>query len=346
MRQRRTTLAWLGAGVLCGACLAGCGDDGPVMPDTSKTVPVVPQRYQRRTLDEWTSLPRDAAPEEKVAQAFALAALETKEPIRAAPILLRLLADDDASVRLAAVIASGRLAPPSPRIAGILTGYLDDEDEPLRRHARKAVGALGEAAVQPLGEAAGLIPGTGEGASVRLRWAVLTALARVGAPAERLADAVQAIATDEQEDATLRRQAALTLAQLGATGATACAGWLTSDASAAMRDQAAAALGHAGADAARVLLPVLAGEDEVGAAVAAGVLEEIALRGSMGDATADAARALASALDREGPVRFNAMDALVAIGAPARAAIEARQAAADAGLQEVLEHLLESMPAK
>ena len=72
--------------LIAGLGWSGCGDGGPDLPDTSKTVPVVAEQYQRRSLDAWVSLPVDASADDKVAQAFALAALE-KEPIRAAPIL-------------------------------------------------------------------------------------------------------------------------------------------------------------------------------------------------------------------------------------------------------------------
>lgn len=343
MTARRTTAALLWAGL----ALGGCGDE-PAMPDTSKTVPVVPQQYQRRTLDDWVGLPTDAPPEQKVSQAFALAALETEDPIRAAPILLRLLSDQAPSVRLAAVVAAGRLAPPSARLAEVLVGFLDDADEPLRRHARAAVGALGAVAVEPLGKAAGihgltLVGAALEERSERLRWAALTGLARIGAPAEGLAIGVATIATTYGLDTSVGRQAMLTLARLGPRGASLSARFLDGTTETRWRDAAAAALAHAGADGVRALLPVVAADDEVGAAVAAGVIQEIALRDAMGETTAEAVRALVSALEREGPVRHNAMDALIAIGRPARDAVEARKASADADLQTILELILEGI---
>ena len=319
----------LGALALGGVTLAGCGNE-PEMPDTSKTVPVLPELYERRDLDHWVGLPTDASAEEKTAQAFALASLE-KEPIRAAPILLRLLQDDDPSVRLAAVIAAGRLAPPSERLATVLTGFLASDDEPLRRHAREAVGALGEAAVDALGEALG-------DERLRVRWGALSALARVGAPAEHLVDAVAQRAR-ESGDETERRQARLTLARLGVRGAAACAQWLASD-SAAERDEAARALAFSGPHGVGPLLAMVEEADEVPAALAAGVIQEIAARGAMGDTVPRAVTVLIAALEREGPVRFNAADALLAIGAPARAALEARKATADEDLQQILEMLL------
>ena len=319
--------------LLLGLTCAGCGDDEPAMPDTSKTVPAVPERYQRKGLDHWVGLPTDAPADDKVAQAFALASLE-KDPIRAAPILLRLLNDDAVSVQVAAVIAAGRLAPPSEHLAKVLAGFLASEDEPLRRHARRALGQFGEHAVTPLGAALA-------DEALRVRWGALSALASIGAPAERLADAVAERAR-ESDDATERRQARLTLARLGPAGAEACAAFIASG-DTALRDEAAAAMAHSGSAGVLPLLRLVTADDEVTAAVAAGVIQEIALRGAMGETTPAAVAGLVKALDREGPVRFNAMDALMAIGEPARAPVQARMKSADPELQQMLKLVLEGI---
>ncbi|MDF1702270.1 MAG: hypothetical protein P1V36_14045, partial [Planctomycetota bacterium] len=216
----------------------------------------------------------------------------------------------------------------------VLARMLASDDEPLRRHAREALGALGAAALDPL-------RGALAAEALRVRWGALYALARIGRPAEPLAGLVAQRAREGEHEAE-RRQARFTLARLGGAGAEACAAFLGSE-EAAERDEAAAALAFSGADGVPPLLRLIQGEDEVGAAVAAGVLEDIARRGPLGPQAAQAAAVLVGALDREGPVRFNAMDALTAMGAEARSAVEELSRTGSADLQQVAAVILEGI---
>lgn len=324
MRRRR---AWL---LVALAGVVGCGGE-PEMPDTSKTVPVVPEWYEHRDLDAWMGVTQDAPSEERVAQAFALASLE-KDPIRAAPTLLRLLQDEDPSVQLAAVIAAGRLAPPSPRLATVLVGLLGSPREPLRRHARQALGAMGATAVPALGEALA-------DERLRVRWGASSALAGIGQAGEGLAPRIDALARDA-DDETERRQARFTLARLGADGARRCAAYLAHE-DPVVRREAERALAHSGPHGVRALLAVIQDGAEVPAALAASVTQEIVLRGALGPHQDETVRVLVAALDREGPVRFAAADALTAIGAPAHAALRARRASADEHLRSTIDMILD-----
>ncbi|MDA1195346.1 MAG: hypothetical protein O2894_09185, partial [Planctomycetota bacterium] len=164
-----------------GACLlgtAGCGDQAPPLPDTSKTVPVLPARYQRRDLEAWYALAAGAPTEERCAQLVALATLE-KEPQRAVAVLLHALESEEAALQLAGVVAAGRLAPASPAVAEHLVRLLGSEEEPVRRHARLALGAFGAAALGPLGAALA-------DERLQVRWAACFALARMGMAGEPL----------------------------------------------------------------------------------------------------------------------------------------------------------------
>jgi hypothetical protein len=341
--SRHALTAWA---LLAGLAVGGCGDGTPAMPDTSKRVPQVPLRYQRLSLEEWKALPTDVSPEKRTALAFALAALEP-EPLQSAPILLRLIQDDDPSVVLAAVVATARLAPKSPRLAQILAGLLESSQEPLRRHARLALGELGSVAQPALEKALGH-------ASITVQWGALVALDRIwrptgdgvrvsldGAPGGfeatppwvmRVADLVSAGA-----HASVREQALLTLARLVPHGAELCALHLGGS-DIALSDRAAVALARAGENGTFAVIVVLARTDEVKSALAAGVIGDIAARGPLGSVTPSAVTALVGALAREGPVRFNASDALLAIGKPARAALEA--ALANPALKDVASELL------
>ncbi len=330
---------WLLALLTLGAsslAIPGCGDGMPPSADTSKRVPVLPARYQRKDLATWLALPADAPAEQRAAQAWALAALET-DPIRAAPRLLRLLQDDDPSVRISAVIAAGRLAPPSARLAVVLTELMGSDDEPLRRHAREAVGRLGAVALPPLSKALA-------DSRVRVRWGALLALRSLHRAGEPAADAVAALAREDSE-VVVRRQARFTLARLGPKGARACAAFLASE-DASERDGAAAALVHSGKDGIGPLLGLIQGEAEVPAAVAAGVLADLARATDLGPEAGMAALVLVKALAREGPVRFNATDALAGLGEGARPALEALETNGSKDLKAIATMLLEGLNAE
>ena len=312
------------AGLLLGTCVTGCGESAPPLPTTTKTVPVVAQRYQHRDLQAWRVVGPEAPAEERAAQAYALAALET-QPSRGTPILLALLADPDPSVQLAAIVAAGRLAPPSEALAGALAAFLGSDVEPLRRHARAATGRLGAVAVPVLRPALA-------SDDVRLRWGAVASLAHAGAAGAALAGTVATLAAGDP-DPTVRRQARLTLAQLGPAGAAACAAFLRGG-DVASRSEAAAALAAAGPDAVPALTALLTDADEVAAALAAGVLAD------HGPGAAPAVDALVKALAREGPVRFNAAEALMAVGEPARAAVEALREDPEPGIADIARMIL------
>jgi HEAT repeat protein len=321
----------LGVLAALAAALGGCGGEPSPQPaGQAKVFPVLPQRYQRRDLEAWKRLGADAPAGERAAQAFALSELE-RRPADSADLLLRLLGDPDPSVRLAAIVAAGRLAPPVAAVAERLGALLASDREPLRRHAREALGRLGATALPVLRTALG-------DERVRVRWGALVALGRVGDVGEPLAKPVEALARQDA-NATVRRQARYALAQLGARGAEAACRFLHS-ADLAERSEAAAALAHAGPDALAPLVALLQDEDVVAAALAAGVLAD------HGPAAAPTVPALVRALGREGAVRFNAADALVAVGEAARAPVRALLARDDPALVDVARFVLDGLDAK
>ncbi len=296
--------------LLLGAlAFAGCGDDKPAVPTFNKTVPSVEQRYHGRTLADWKSYDPEAPDELRTATAYALAALE-KEPAESVPLLIELMEDKAPTVRLAAVIATGRLRPSSERLARMLVAYLPSKDEPLRRHARLAVGKLGASAVKPLTEALA-------SDEVRVRWGAAAALATVGTAGAAAVPHLKTIAV-EDENATVRRQALLTLPRLGPTGVDAGIAFLRSE-EFSRREEAAAGLAGAGADAVEALHKLIQSPFEQGgelAALAAGILADI------GPAARPAMGSLLQMLHEKGPSRFNAAEALIAIGEPAVAHLE------------------------
>jgi HEAT repeat protein len=317
--------------VLLLACVfaaSGCGDRQPEdMPFMKKPFPRLEFRYQGRTLAEWRDLAPDAPAEERAAAAWAIAELE-KDPAASLPLLLELLTDPDPSVRLAAVVATGRLAPDSPQAARLVVRQLEAPQEPLRRHARRTLGQLGAVSIEPLGEALGH-------ESPRVVWGALASLAGVG---EAPAALIERVAKLEREtpDASLRRQALLTLPRLGPAGVRhAVEAWRSDDV--ARRAEAGAGLARGGPGVALPVSALLSDGDEVLAARAAGVLADL------GPDARPALEALLGALERAGPVRFNAAEALIAIGAPAVPHLEERAKSKDEGLASVARYALERL---
>ena len=308
-------------------CVPGCGPEGPTLPPTDKRVPTIELLYEGRTLVAWKAVPADAPAGERAAAAWALAALEM-QPAESVGALLRLLRDEDPSVRLAAVVAAGRLALPSSEAAEVLVSYFGAPEEALRRHARQAAAQLGVHAVKPLTQALGH-------ESKRVRWAALTALRRVGADAASSLGAVARLARTEQDPA-VRRAALFALPRLGSDGVEAALFFLRSS-ELAVRHEAAASLAEAGAAVVGPVAGWLKDEDEEVAAMAAGVLADL------GKDAESALPQLVDALSRAGPVSANAAEALIGIGLPAVPALQELAASESESLSAIAAYCLEQI---
>lgn len=305
--------------------LACCGEPEPQMPTSTKTVPTVAERYQRRTLVTWRSLAGELPAEERAAQLWALSVLE-QDPMASLDILLARLDDADPSVRLAAIVATGRLAPASPRAAEKLVALFEAPEEPLRRHARLAVGNLAGAAVEPLRQALA-------SNNVRVRWAAVSAFRDVGPAGAAAADDLVRLSR-EDESASIRRQARFSLARLGRAGIEACVA-LMREADTTGRAELATALSVAGAAVVEPMAALLTDADEDLAARAAGVLAD------QGADALPALDALLEALRRPGPVRFNAAEALLRIGRPAFVRLTELAKSDDEGLAGIARYVLD-----
>ena len=310
--------------------LAACGDPEPPMPTGTKTVPTVVEQYQRRSLVSWRARAGELTAEERAAQVWALSVLE-KDPLASLDTLLERLGDPDPSVRLAAIVAVGRLAPPSPRVAERLVTFFEAPQEPLRRHARIALGQLGPAALEPL---RGLL----DAESVRVRWGAVAALGDLG---EAGAAAVGDLTPLAREDAnpSIRRQARFSLARLGRAGIDACVA-LMREVETTDRAELTAALALAGSDVVAPMAALLQDADEDIAARSAGVLVDL------GAAALPALDELLAALSRPGPVRFNAAEALLRIGAPAIERLKPLLESEDEGLAGIARYVIDTHAGK
>lgn len=98
--------AWL-ATLALGAC--GGQDEPSASPPLpfNKVAPTLPRLVRQRRLEEWLERTSSPVAERRAEAASALVELLT-QPDVLAPVLERLLADPDASVRYAAVVAVGR----------------------------------------------------------------------------------------------------------------------------------------------------------------------------------------------------------------------------------------------
>lgn len=316
---------WRLLALSCCLLVAGCGADEPELPFMKKGVPELEFRYQGRSLADWRTLPAEAPAEERAAAAWAIAALE-KEPAASLPVLLELLADPDPSVRLAAVVATGRLAPPSEEAARLVVAQLEAPQEALRRHARRALAQLGRVAQGPLYDALAH-------ENPRVVWGALASLAAVGEAGSAVVERVARIAR-ETPVPTVRRQALLALPRLGPAGVRHAIEALRAP-DLARRAEAAAALAEAGAVVALPVAGLLEDDDEELAARAAGILADL------GPGAGAAQDALFRALERAGPVRFNAAEALIGIGTPAVARLEALRGSPDEGIAAIASYALE-----
>ena len=324
--MKRRHLLWTAA-----ALLVGCGERQPPMPTGTKTVPTVVEQYQRRSLVSWRALAGPLTADERATQLWALSVLE-KDPLASLDTLLARLEDEDASVRLAAIVAAGRLAPPSPRVAERLVAFFAAAEEPLRRHARLAVGQLGPVAVDPLRS---LLAND----SVRVRWAAIAALGDLGADAARAAGDLAPIALHDAS-ASVRRQARFSLARLGRPGIEASIELMRKTGTTTDRAEIATALSLAGDAVVAPMATLLQDEDEDLAARAAGVLVDL------GPRSLPALDALLGALKRAGPVRFNAAEALLRIGPPAIERLEPLLHSDDEGLAGIARYVIDTHAGK
>jgi HEAT repeat protein len=312
--------------LLCVAlALTACGhEDGVGVPSFNKMAPEVERRYHGRSLAIWKDHDPGAPPEVRAQTAYALAALE-RDPMASESLLRTLLDDAHPSVRLAAVVATGRLLPPSAGAAERLVALLASPEEPIRRHARQALGRMGTVAVRPLETALA-------DERVRVRWGAAASLGGIGPPAEAVVGALDRLVEDDPH-ATVRRQALFSLARLGTPGVERAIRHLSTG-DLLRRNEAAAALAGGGAAAVGPLAVLLADEDAELAARAAGILADT------GPPAVAARDELLRALRRSGPVRFNAAEALVAIGQPAVEALEALARSEDEGVAAVARYAL------
>jgi len=309
------------------ACaVVGCGgESGPPVPN--KTVPEIPLEYEGRPLSWWRSVGPDAPEAERAAAAFGIAALE-QEPDQSGTALIELLNDSSPSVRLAATVAVGRLALPWPRAAERIVSFFDAREEPLRRHAREAAGTLGPVAVPALQEAL-------SHAKRRVRWAALLVLGKIGLEASPLRARVADLAR-EDPDAAVRRQALFALARFGPEGVTDVLSFL-GDERTSVREEAAAAVLQAGEAAVQPVAGLLTDPDEERAALAAGILADL------GPAAAPAMPALLQALERPGPLRFNAAEALISLGDLSVPHLEERARSDDEGMAAIARYALDEI---
>jgi len=321
---RRLTCCAVGGLLLLG----GCGQAPPALPTSTKTVPVLAETYGGRALATWRALSTDVPAEERAAQAWALGVLE-KDPLASLDVLLRLLRDPEASVRFAAIVAVGRLAPPSPEVAGELVSALKAPEEPLRRHARVALGHQGRAALSVLRAALG-------SDNVRVRWAAVWALGEIGLSAAAVVTDVRPLAATDASP-LIRRQAGFSLARMGPKGIEACVALLRT-AESVRRAELATALSRGGPGVVGPMAALLADPDGDLAARAAGVLADL------GPAAAPALDALVLALRRAGPVRFNAADALRQMGPAASDAVKPLVSSPDEGLRAIAQSILDDVP--
>jgi len=326
---RRALVSLFTAGLFFGGC--GAEQSTPAVPD--KTVPVLAFLYQGRSLSEWRALPASAPAEDRAAAAFALAALE-QEPTRCIPQIVALLQDPDPSVRLAAVVATERLALPSREAATLIVRWLAVPEEPLRRQARLALGAMGAVALPVLEASLG-------DTRMLVRWGGLVALAQMakgGVSAAALLAQVKTLAGDDPE-ASVRLRALFTLPHMGPEGLEATLTYLRGN-SVQVRTEAAASLAQVGAPAVPALAALLSDEDEIVAALAAGIL------GDIGPAAREALPELVQALAHAGVVRSNAAMALIEIGQPSVASLQNLVEHADKDLAATVRYILEQINAR
>lgn len=295
------------------AGLTACGERPPAGPDPfDKGNLDVPRRWLGEGADRWTAGLASPVAAERALALWALGDLGARDAELAAAVR-RGLEDPDGGVRLAALHALARRGlPPGVGPAGYVPGVLAALDAPeagLRAAAREALGELGAEVVGPLVDRL-------EAADERTRWNAAAGLLRAGDAAEPATDALVA-ALAVEPDAATADEMALALARLGSAGPAALVRLLDGG-DAARRRAAGDALRRApAARVAAALRPLLSRDATPEAHDLA-----TAIAASRPDVAADLVPQLVDRLGDEGPSAYDAADALKAVGAPARAALE------------------------
>ncbi len=190
--------------------------DGQLAGDPTRAVRLLAELGDARATDALVAeLERG-----RVAVADVVAALaRTRDPRALIPVL-RLIAADDATIRLAAMTAIGPLLGTDPRAADAIVERLGDEDEEIRVLAAEYLGQIGARnAVAPL---VGL---AGGGNPLRLRRAAIDALGGIGDA--RAVPALLAAIKDGPEP--LQQAAADALSYIGDPGSATLLGKLADD---------------------------------------------------------------------------------------------------------------------
>lgn len=289
---------------------AACG--GPAVNPFEKKILEVPRRVGSEDLDDHLRRLQAAAAGERAAALWALSDLGTADPALRGE-LAKALADPSEELRFAALHALARrgLAPGATGrdLVEPVLQALESDAVGMRAAARDAVAALGSHAVD------GLVQRLGAGAA-RARWNAAAALERLGAEAVA-AEGALAAAWARETDAAVQERLAGALAKVGPEGA------------ATLLDAVA------GSDSGRSTLAVVALRSApapalAGAArarlregAAAGLRDAVAqLAAQRRDVAELLVAELVGLLADEGPAALDAEDALLAVGEPARAALE------------------------
>jgi HEAT repeat protein len=208
---------------------------------------------------------------------------------------------------------------------------LADKDAAARRDAAFAVGDFGSLAAEWVDALAPLLSDPDAG----VRWSALVAVERIGTATPSVAEGVVAALSDAAPG--VRSAARAAAKRGGAPVAERLLPVLLSD-DWDRQEAASDLLGAIGPDALPFLRKALADERSDTAALAARAI------GSVGPAAADAVADLVRGLGRSGSARREATDALVAIGAAARPALEAAAKDPDERVRSAAESALSRLP--
>jgi hypothetical protein len=313
--------------VVVGLALVACGEPAAAPPATSS--PTLAPRWQGRTAEEWVPFLASDVRALRFDALWAMGELgpPTPEGIAAVRAALSGAEGADADLELAAAFAVRRWGANAP--ADLAPALLRVRAwRPL--HAR-ALAEMGGSAVPAL--RAALAADEPAGATGR----ALAAVANVGAEGEPLASDVLRLAR-EGASRDVRLAAGRALGRLGTAGAEAAIGLLAAD-DLDLGEAARRGLARGGESA---LVSLRGALGRLGDEEAAAVADVLA---AMGPRAAAAVPDLARALRRTGPVRFNAADALVAVGEPARAELERLARDDDADVARLAADALGRLPA-
>lgn len=337
MTRRSRWFPW----VALAAGTAACGETSDPVTNYApfaKPTPDVPRRHLGLSAAQWVEQLDGVGNPEKLLALWALSDLTDQGTVETAR---RRLVDEAVAVGtqeglMTALIAIGRLdweaGPPAPSSVSAVLVALDAPEEGIRRAARQAATAIGR----------WLVPGLVErlaAPSTRLRWAAAVVLGGMGPAAAEAAPALNELLAGDG-DTLVAEQAARALARLGPPGVVLLEAHLLGDV-ARQRLLATRSLAMLDADA---LVPLLArrmfdfeAEPDAADWAASVAVERPQLLPRLVDP-------LVAVLGSDGPAALDAEAALLLVGAPARAALQAvvRSAAGTAradAAQDVLERL-------